>query len=405
MNVCVVGCGTSGPAAALLLARQGHAVTIFERVEDPGPVGAGILLQPTGMTVLADLGLLDPVLAMGARVDHLDGRTTGGRKVLDLRYSDWRPGLFGLGLHRGALFQALFDALESTGVDVQCGVEITSWDGRHALDANGTKHGPFELCIVGDGARSLLRGAGRVEKRARRYPWGALWAIVPDPNDDFGGVLKQEYEGTQVMLGTLPTGRSPTTEDRLVSLFWSMHTDAVDAWRAKGLRAWKDEALRVSPRSAPILDQLVDIEQVTWAEYYDVVLTSPIGDRVVYIGDAAHAMSPQLGQGANLGLYDAWVLADVLGKGGTLADYAERRWWHTFTYQWLNRIVTPFFQADGELLGALRDACFGPLCTLPFFRGQMLGALAGAKVRLFDEVPTDPPLLGGPTASRHPDRP
>lgn len=388
-----MGCGTAGPAAALLLARQGHRVTIFERVHEPGPVGAGILLQPTGMTVLAELGLLDGILARGARVDHLDGRTTSGRPVLDLRYADWRPGLFGLGIHRGALFQALFDALEPAGVDVQCGVEITAWDGRTAQDAEGRSHGPFDLCVVGDGARSLLRGAGHVEKRARQYPWGALWAIVPDRSGEYAGVLKQEYEGTQIMLGTLPTGRSPTSDEQLVSLFWSIHTDRIDAWRSAGLQAWKDEALRVSPRSASILDQLDDIEQITTAHYWDVVLTSPIGDRVVYIGDAAHAMSPQLGQGANLGLYDAWVLAQVLGGGGTLADYAARRWWHTFTYQWLNRIVTPFFQADSALLGGIRDTFFGPLCRLPLFRGQMLGALSGAKVRLFDEVPTHPPLL------------
>ena len=387
MNIVIVGCGTAGPAAAILLARQGHDVTIVERVEDPGPVGAGILLQPTGMTVLADLGLLEPILEMGARVDHLDGRTTTGRPVLDLSYADWRPGLFGLGIHRGALFQVLFDALEPAGVTVLTGVEATSWDGTTLATSAGPM-GPFDLCVVADGARSLLRGAGHVEKRARRYPWGALWAIVPDTDGSFSGVLKQEYEGTRIMLGTLPTGRSPTGTQDLVSLFWSIHTDQREAWRSRGLQAWKDEALRISPRCAPILDQLDDIEQITFAEYYDVVLTTPVADRCVYIGDAAHAMSPQLGQGANLGLYDAWVLAGVIGRGGTLHDYARERWWHTFTYQWLNRIVTPFFQADSAVLGGFRDVFFGPLCRLPFFRGQMLGALAGSKVRLFDEVPT-----------------
>jgi 2-polyprenyl-6-methoxyphenol hydroxylase-like FAD-dependent oxidoreductase len=88
----------------LLLHAQGHQVEVLEAVPDPVPVGAGILLQPTGMSVLSRLGLLDDVLAQGARIERLDGVTAGGRRVLDLSYADLAPGLFGLGLHRGALF-------------------------------------------------------------------------------------------------------------------------------------------------------------------------------------------------------------------------------------------------------------------------------------------------------------
>ncbi|MBZ0117864.1 MAG: FAD-dependent oxidoreductase, partial [Sandaracinaceae bacterium] len=63
LDVAVIGAGTAGSAAALLLARAGHAVTLFEAVLEPKPVGAGIMLQPTGMHVLAELGLLEPILA------------------------------------------------------------------------------------------------------------------------------------------------------------------------------------------------------------------------------------------------------------------------------------------------------------------------------------------------------
>ena len=58
MRVAVVGCGTGGPAAALLLNAAGHDVEIFERFNTPSPIGAGLLLQPTGQAVLARLGLL-----------------------------------------------------------------------------------------------------------------------------------------------------------------------------------------------------------------------------------------------------------------------------------------------------------------------------------------------------------
>jgi 2-polyprenyl-6-methoxyphenol hydroxylase-like FAD-dependent oxidoreductase len=57
----VIGCGTAGAAAALFLARAGHDVRVFERVADPKPVGAGIIVQPSGQAVLARLGLLERV--------------------------------------------------------------------------------------------------------------------------------------------------------------------------------------------------------------------------------------------------------------------------------------------------------------------------------------------------------
>src|SRR4051812_31442322 len=71
LRIGVVGAGTAGAAAAILLARAGHAVTLFERVATPGPVGAGITLQPTGQAVLARLGLLEPIVARATRLDGL----------------------------------------------------------------------------------------------------------------------------------------------------------------------------------------------------------------------------------------------------------------------------------------------------------------------------------------------
>ena len=68
LDIAVVGCGVAGQAAAILLADAGHAVTIFERFAEPRPIGAGLLLQPTGLAVLRELGLADEALAQGARV-------------------------------------------------------------------------------------------------------------------------------------------------------------------------------------------------------------------------------------------------------------------------------------------------------------------------------------------------
>src|SRR3954452_9269002 len=205
LRATVVGCGTAGAAAALLLARAGHEVEGLERCADPPPSGAGLLLQPTGLAVLERLGLRARVQAAGDRVTRIVGHTTGGRRVLDLDYGDLRPGLAGLGIHRAALFGALWDALVAQpGVTVRTGVEV---DDLGAIDA--------DLVVIAAGARTPLRAATGIEHRARPYPWGALWTIAPDPEGAFSGALHQIYRGTRGLLGFLPTGGA-------VSLFWSV---------------------------------------------------------------------------------------------------------------------------------------------------------------------------------------
>ena len=81
-TVGVVGCGTAGAAAALLLARGGCEVTVLERVAEPKPVGAGIMTQPTGQMVLARLGILDTILERGTRIDRLWFRKPGGATLV-----------------------------------------------------------------------------------------------------------------------------------------------------------------------------------------------------------------------------------------------------------------------------------------------------------------------------------
>jgi salicylate hydroxylase len=104
VSVAVAGCGPCGLATALLLSRQGHRVTLFERFVEPRPIGSGLMIQPTGQAVLAELGLLARVLAEGSRIDRLFG-CAGDRIVLDVRYrSLGRASQFGIGVHRSGLF-------------------------------------------------------------------------------------------------------------------------------------------------------------------------------------------------------------------------------------------------------------------------------------------------------------
>jgi 2-polyprenyl-6-methoxyphenol hydroxylase-like FAD-dependent oxidoreductase len=410
LDVGVVGCGFAGCAAGLFLARAGHRVTIYERVAAPSAVGAGILLQPTGLAVLARLGLGDAVEARGAPVTALDCRNAAGRTLFHLRYERVAPGLHGLGAHRGALFEALFDGVRAAGVRLSAGVEV---DAVATIGARARVSGPggavlgeHDLVVVADGARSHLRARSPALRRARPYRWGALWFVGADADRRFDGVLSQVCAGTGQMVGFLPSGLGPAGgRTPLVSLFSSLRMDRLDEWRRRGLAAWKREVLALEPRADALLEQIRDVEQVLTAGYVDAVMRPLHDGRVVYAGDAAHATSPQLGQGTNLALVDAAVLADALAAeddvGRALRRFSRARAAHLRFYQVASRWLTPFFQSDRGWLAPLRDRLFPLAMRVPLLHIEMVRTLCGIKRGLFH--PSLPLLTPPPAAMALPE--
>src|SRR5262245_59525655 len=112
----VVGLGVGGLTAAGLLAPAGHNVVVFERAPRGGPVGAGILLMPSGQQVLQKLGLLDEVTWQGEPIFELHALTHTGATLIRLPFAEAGPGLRAFGLHRGHLFTALYDRLVAQAV-------------------------------------------------------------------------------------------------------------------------------------------------------------------------------------------------------------------------------------------------------------------------------------------------
>lgn len=108
-------------------------------------------------------------------------------------------------------------------------------------------------------------------------------------------------------------------------------------------------------------------------------------------------MSPQLGQGANLALVDAWVLSDCIRTapddlGAALAAYTRRRAAHLRFYARSSRLLTPMFQSRPGVLAVPRDLLAAPAGRIGVVRDQMVGALAGAKTGLRSELrPPDVP--------------
>jgi 2-polyprenyl-6-methoxyphenol hydroxylase-like FAD-dependent oxidoreductase len=377
--VAVVGAGTAGSAAALMLTRAGHRVSMFEAVADPEPIGAGIMLQPIGMVVLDRLGLLDPILAHGHPVRRLRC-VSGGRRLFDLPYSDRDPSAFGLGLHRGALFATLFEAVRREVAEVHCGARVDQITPDGFVDFGRDRAGPFDLVIAADGAGSALRARHRPDARDTRYPWGALWFVAEDPERLYRDELLQHVRGARKMVGLLPTGRSWNGDTTLVSLFVSVRRDRAEAVRSD-LSSLKRDIAAVAPPATAILEQLQSSDQLLFAEYRHVTLREPARDRLVFLGDAGHAMSPQLGQGANLALWDAMTLADALADSfdDGLRTWSVNRRPHIRYYQFMTRWLTPFFQSDSRLAGWFRDAFMPLACALPVVRRQMVATMCGVK--------------------------
>lgn len=384
-DVAVIGAGPAGLAVALMLARQGRRVVIHERFDAARPVGAGFMLQPTGLDVLDRLGLSQAIEARGAPIDRLFGcDARRGRVVLDVRYGALARPHRALGVHRAALFRILHDACQAEGVPI-----VTGWEAAAAQDGrittrDGRVSARFDLVVDASGARSAvaagLAASGPLRRR-RDLAWGALWTTTPWPGAPFDpAALEQVYRAADRMIGVLPCGTAPESDTPLATFFWSLKPADHDAWRAGGLDRWKAEVLDLWPQAAPVLDAIADPEALTLARYGHHTLDRPAAPRLAVIGDAAHAASPQLGQGVNMALLDAQALADALARhanlDAALGAYVAARRRHVRLYQALSLAFTPFYQADGRFRPWVRDHLLGRVARLPF-ADRLLAATVG----------------------------
>lgn len=395
LEIAVAGAGPAGLAVALYLKRAGHRVTIFERFEKPAPVGSGLILQPTGLTILADLGLLDEILALGSRIDRLYGADArSGRPVLDVRYDALKGGRFGLAVHRAALFGVLHRAALAEGLPIETGIELDSLDTgeRAALVIEGGKRfGGFDLVIDATGARSKLKRHALAAGEPRPLAYGAFWASLGWRGEGFDErALLQRYDRASVMIGVLPIGRPSLDAEPMAAFFWSLKPAGVEAVRVAGLAAWKDRVAGLWPACRAYLDQIDSFDQLALARYGHHTLSQPIGRRLAIIGDAAHSTSPQLGQGANMALLDARALAHSLEAAPNLEQaldgYMRNRRGHVRLFQALSWAFTPFYQSDSRALPFIRDRLVPTLARLPPAPQFLAAMVAGTVVDPFGPI-------------------
>ena len=371
LNIGIAGCGIGGMAAALFLSRAGHSVTIFDQFKTPAPLGSGLVIQPVGMDVLRALGLDQTVQGYGDKIYRMSGiEARSGRNVLHVDYGPKQGDTYGLGIHRGSLFAVLHTAILKDGINVQADCKIThssiTDSGRFLCAETGDNFGPFDLVIDASGAKSPISPI-----KARRLPYGALWGTVnwPDETTLPLGRLSQCYRAASHMLGVLPLGHITGDGSKKAAIFWSQKRDELPDWPKADLNAWKAQACQLWPEFSPFVSQIKTHSDMTPALYSHGTLRKPYAERIAYIGDAAHQASPQLGQGANMALLDAFALATALAQDGSTLDamlksYGRARRNHVLLYQYFSAVFTPFYQSKSRVLPVIRDNIMNPISRI-----------------------------------------
>lgn len=301
LRVRVLGAGVAGLAAAGLLARRGHEIEIVDEAFAVPAVGTALGLFGPAQRVLAELGLLEDVRARAAA--PRSGRLVGadGRTLAQL------PAGGALLIPRSELVRLLLDALPD---------QVARRTARIA-DVRPLREGA-DLLVGADGVHSLVRasgwpGRGRARSHGVTILRGTAEIPPPEVSETWGGgwlfgITPLPGERTN-WFAVIPEHRSPTVAMALTHLRGVLG----------GRRAPIDRVLEAALPETTLVHGMHTAPPMPW----------PVRENVVLIGDAAHAMAPNLGHGANTALVDATALAASLARHAdlrrALRDYAARR--------------------------------------------------------------------------------
>jgi 2-polyprenyl-6-methoxyphenol hydroxylase-like FAD-dependent oxidoreductase len=329
-RILVIGGGFSGMSAAIQLRRQGADVDLVEI--DPGwrSYGAGISLGGATLRAFRTLGILDAFLQQGSASDGVHICAPHGPKVAELptpRIAG--PDVPGGGaIMRPVLARILADTTLAAGAEVRLGCTFTAIEqdaeGVEVSFTDGQRR-RYALVIGADGLYSKVREALFPGAPRPRYSGQAVWrAVLPRPPEIQTATM---WMGPCVKPGVNPVSKTEmylfVTEPRPSN----EHVDP--STFASHLRALLDDF--PAPTLRAIREQIGSDSQIVFRPLEGLLMPRPWSrGRVVLIGDTVHATTPHLASGACIGIEDALVLAEELGRtpdvATALAAFEQRRW-------------------------------------------------------------------------------
>lgn len=390
-DVVVVGAGGGGAILGLALAQKGVPVLVLERQPGPPTALRGETIQPNGQRILEQLGVLPaltPETVQAVQRFHFVG--IGGERLCTMDYGVLpAPHNRALVALSSAVQHLILDRLAAQkSAQLWYGAEfqgIVQRDGkvggvvvRHAGEEASTEI-EAKLVVGADGAGSLVRRALGIKADVHRYRQGYLIMPLPRPERMQGEA--RYYVGRGEILGLFPA-----PGERVVALYM-VEADAVGAFQARGLDAFKTRLGEIDAALAEPLESLTAWEQVGFLPCMRVRTDRWVVEGAALIGDAAHAMNPHASQGRMQAMADAMALAEVIIRcretGGwsaqAISAFERARRPQVMMLQRLADEQVLFWNAADPVRCFLRDRVFRGMDRNARLRYQALTATAGLR--------------------------
>ena len=309
---CVIaGGGPAGMMAGFLLARAGVDVIVLEKHTDFLRDFRGDTIHPSTLEVLAELGLLDSFLSRSHQeVRSVEGEFGDTRvRIADFTHLPTRCKFIAFMPQWDFLDFLAGEAKRLRGFRLMMGTEATALlrEGDRAVGLTArTASGPVDihadLVIGADGRHSVLREAARLAVEDIGAPMDVLWFRLPHRDREHHAAF-----------GRLEAGQMMVMIDR--GDYWQcaliIAKGTADAVKGEGLAAFRARVAALAKR--PSADEIASLDDVKLLTVAIDRLTQWYRPGLLFIGDAAHAMSPVGGVGINLAIQDAVATANILG--------------------------------------------------------------------------------------------
>lgn len=311
-TILVIGAGIGGLASAIALRKRGIEVDIIERDPDWSVYGVGIIQQANVVRAVAELGIIDDYVASGYGFDHVKIFAPSGQEIATVGtpvLAEGYPANVGIG--RPALQRVLGEKTKSAGANLRLGLTVSALDDDGAnvhVTFSDQTTGIYDGVIGADGIYSTTRDMMFEQAPRPQFTGQSVWR--------YNFSRPKEVKGLWVYNGSPGVGLVPMGEDALY-MYVTSAEPSNPRFELGSLASQMRQRIEnhPSPLIREMSAQITDPRGVVYRPLESLMVEGDWSKgRVGLLGDAVHATTPHLGQGAGLAIEDAIVIADELSK-------------------------------------------------------------------------------------------